>query len=576
MDPFRPTAYFRHAREEVLAEVPLTARTVLDVGCGAGVLGERLRTRQPCEVWGIECDPDAAREALGRLDRVIEAHIQDAAAALPAAYFDTLIAADVLEHLDNPWAALRSLARSLTPNATVVLSLPNVQYYRIIQALQRGRFTYVPAGILDQTHLRFFTRASVLELVRRTGFTTERVVPLYGKRRERRAAQRRSPPPGVPVGTDVAVEDFYPTQFIVVARAGVPPPDTSTIRVSIIMLTFNQLELTRQAITSLRRVTRQPYELIVVDNGSTDGTPAYLDDLAHDGVRVVKNAENRGVAAGWNQGLRVATGDCLMVVNNDIVVAGDWLERMVQLAYTIPGCGLVGCRVSAASGAQALAPDYQDLRDFPLFARRYAELADGSWFELARVVAVAMLWRRDVYERVGEFDEQFSPANFEDDDYSLRTLLAGYRNVVANDVFIHHVGSASHGAIASSVLAAAGKANRHHFLTKWGPLATPIIAPRFGGYDEHVALLSPEQYALPAWAVPEVRPRALAQHLAKVGRHLGRYGWRAESLAAFRRSLRAAVSVRGVTGFLWNARPRLRPRPRAVPHVDEPRGGGLR
>jgi GT2 family glycosyltransferase/2-polyprenyl-3-methyl-5-hydroxy-6-metoxy-1,4-benzoquinol methylase len=552
MGTLQLTRYFRHPRPEVLEEVPVTARVILDIGCGTGLLGERLRQRQPCEVWGIECDPDAAREARDRLDRVIETTLLAAVPALPSAYFDTLIAADILEHLADPLAALRALAPSLAPQATILISVPNVAYHNVIRNLLEARFTYVPEGILDHAHLRFFTRASILELARRAGFATERVIPLCG-RRERRAVQHGVPPANLPVARDRPLEDFYASQFLLVARADTPPPDTSKIRVSIVVLTLNRLDVTQQAIASLRASTRQPYELIVVDNGSTDGTPAYLDQVAHEGVRVIHNTENRGVAAGWNQGLRIATGDCLMVLNNDVVVADDWLERMTRAAYAIPGAGLVGCRFSAGSGPQELLPDYTDINDFPLFARRYAELTDGCWFELPRIVAVAMLWRRDVYERLGEFDEQFHPASFEDDDYSLRSLQAGYRNIVANDVFIHHVGSASH---VKARVQGMGKRNGRRFLTKWGPVAAPVLALRFARYDEHITLMAPEQYVLPGWAIPTVPPRAVARYLAKVGRRLGRYGWRAQSLQAFRRSLRTAVTVAGVAGFVWNARPR--------------------
>jgi GT2 family glycosyltransferase len=333
------------------------------------------------------------------------------------------------------------------------------------------------------------------------------------------------------------------------------PPDTSKVRVSIVMLTYNRLHVTKQAVASVRARTRQPYELIIVDNGSTDNTPAYLDQLEREGVRVLRNADNRGVAAGWNQGLRVATGDCLMVLNNDVVVAGDWLERMTRAAYAIPRAGLIGCRFNSGGGAQVLVPNHEDMGDVTQFVRHYAELADRSWFELPRIVGVAMLWRRDVYERLGEFDEQFQPAGFEDDDYSMRALQAGYRNIVANDVFIHHLGSASHPTIAASVKAI-GKQNGRRFLTKWGPAGAPVLALRFARYEEHVALLAPGQYALPAGAVPDLPPRVLARYLAKVGRRFGRYGWRAESLDAFRRSLRATITLGAVAGFIWNARPR--------------------
>ncbi len=551
MDPIRLTQYFRHSRDDVLDEVPDTAKVILDVGCGTGVVGARLRQRQACEVWGIESDPDAAGAARAVLDRVIETPVEAAAAVLPAGHFDTLIAADVLEHLPDPWGTLRVLARCLAPAATVLISLPNLQHHDVVRDLLRGRFTYVPAGILDLSHLRFFTRQSAIDLARIAGLTVERVTPIYATSRDRRAVRRRRPPPDLPPSPDVPLGDFYAQQFLIVARGGETPRDTSRVRVSIVMLTWNRVEVTRQAIDSLRASTRQPYELIVVDNGSTDGTPAYLDRLAREGVRVVRNSVNRGVAAGWNQGLRLATGDCLMVLNNDVLVAGDWLERMTRTAYQVPRAGLVGCRATAVGGPQLLTPDYADPADFPLFARRYATLAEGSWFELPRVVAVAMLWRREVYERVGEFDERFTPASFEDDDYSLRALKAGHRNLIANDVFIHHLGSASHAAnsIEPRVVQ---EENRDRFLKKWGAAAAPIIAARWADYDEHLALLAPDQFALPGWAVDDLPPRAVARHLARVGRRLARYGWRTEAWSAYRESLRRAITLRGVAGFLRN------------------------
>lgn len=552
--PLGLTGYFRHGRRQVLDLVPETARAVLDVGCGAGVLGQQLRERQGCEVWGIEYDRDAAQEARQRLDRVVEAPALEAAAALPRAHFDTLIAADVLEHLPDPLAALRALMPSLAAGATVVISLPNVQHHSVVRDLLRGQFTYRPSGILDHTHLRFFTRASVVDLVRRAGLVVERVVPLYTSGRDRRAARRGQPPAGIAIADGMAPADFYATQFYVVARCATPPPDTAGVRVSIVMLTYNRLDVTQPAIESLRAHTRQPYELIIVDNGSTDGTHDYLAVLERDGVRVLRNATNRGIAAGWNQGLRAATGECLMVLNNDVLVAGDWLERMVRAAYSIPRAGLVGCRASSISGPQLLLPDYQDTADFPLFARRYAELADGTWFEIPRVVAVAMLWRREVYERLGEFDERFGP-NLEDDDYSLSALAAGYRNVIANDVFLHHVGSASHPR-ERAVLGEIGRRNRERFIAKWGPAGAPIVATRVLRFEHHVALLEPEQYVLPAWAVPVMPRRALARQLARAGRRIGRHGWHREARTAFRRSLSARVTLGGLAGLLWHTVPR--------------------
>ncbi|HEU4401512.1 MAG TPA: hypothetical protein VFT43_05350, partial [Candidatus Polarisedimenticolia bacterium] len=181
-----------------------------------------------------------------------------------------------------------------------------------------------------------------------------------------------------------------------------------------------------------------------------------------------------------------------------------------------------------------------------------------------RIVAVAMLWRRELYDRLGVFDERFSPANYEDDDYSLRALTSGYRNIVANDVYIHHVGSASHAANGLPQKALQEE-NRRRLVGKWGADAAPVIAARWADYEAHVALLAPDQFALPGWAVPEVPPRDLARHLARVGRRLVRLGWRTEAQKIFRRSLRTALTVQGLAGLAWSVSPGRHHAPAARP-----------
>ena len=324
--------------------------------------------------------------------------------------------------------------------------------------------------------------------------------------------------------------------------------DHSRKLVSIVMLTFNRLALTRRAIASLRASTRQPYELIVVDNGSTDDTPAFLAALEGEGARVVRNPVNRGVAAGWNQGLRLANGDCLMVLNNDVVLTGDWLERMTRAAYDVPRAGLVGCRTNVAGGPQALLTGGEDPAGLPFFAHRHAALADRSWFELPRLVAVALLWRRETFDRLGEFDERFTPASYEDDDYSLRSLQAGYRNIVANDAFIDHVGSASH--LPNGIdFAEIRLANCRRFIEKWGDAAPRLLAAGWATFEEHAALLRPDQHALPPGLRPDWPPVARARCLARVGRRCARIGWHLQAREAFLRSLRERVTLRGLAGL---------------------------
>lgn len=174
-----PTGYFDHPRPEVAALVPAEARNVVDVGCGGGALGASLKRARPgIAVRGVEPTDRAAGRARKLLDDVMVGRAEDEP---PASWPrpDCVIFADVLEHLVDPWAALRCWHERLAPGGHLVVSLPNVQHASILDGLVRGEFNYEDAGILDRTHLRFFTAKSARELLEGAGFEielTERVV----------------------------------------------------------------------------------------------------------------------------------------------------------------------------------------------------------------------------------------------------------------------------------------------------------------------------------------------------------------------------------------------------------------
>ena len=169
----RAAAYER-ARPEILEHVPRTARKVLDLGCATGTTGAALKRRQPVEVVGIELEPDYAREAATRLDHVIVGDAERPPAGIGG--FDTLIAADILEHLRDPWRALRAYARLLTPGATAIVSLPNVGHWSTYANLARGSWPRRPEGIFDATHLRWFTLKDATGLLEQAGLTPHTVV----------------------------------------------------------------------------------------------------------------------------------------------------------------------------------------------------------------------------------------------------------------------------------------------------------------------------------------------------------------------------------------------------------------
>jgi len=183
-------AYYDHPRPEVVALVPDAARHVVDVGCASGALGNALKTARPhVQVRGIEPVAEVAELAGQRLDDVLVGHAEDPMPEhWPAP--DCVIFADVLEHLVDPWMVLRSWKERLASGGTVVASIPNVAHHSVVRGLVRGRFDYVDAGILDRTHLRFFTRKTVFELFERAGLTPLRVERIVDEGRMKKTVQR--------------------------------------------------------------------------------------------------------------------------------------------------------------------------------------------------------------------------------------------------------------------------------------------------------------------------------------------------------------------------------------------------
>jgi SAM-dependent methyltransferase len=165
-------SYFEHTRPELRALVPIGARRVLDVGCGGGALGAALKAERPgCEVVGLEGFPEAAARARGRLDDVLCLDL-DSLEALPpdAGKFDAMVFGDVLEHLLDPLRLLRTLLPALADGGVLVLSIPNVKHWTVLYPLLvKDRWTYEDAGLLDRTHVHFFTGATAAQMLRSLG-----------------------------------------------------------------------------------------------------------------------------------------------------------------------------------------------------------------------------------------------------------------------------------------------------------------------------------------------------------------------------------------------------------------------
>jgi 2-polyprenyl-3-methyl-5-hydroxy-6-metoxy-1,4-benzoquinol methylase len=170
-------SYFTHARPEMQPFVPEAASRVLDIGCGAGAFGAALKELRPhLTVTGVEIDPEAAESARSRLDLVLTGDAESALPRLQGQSFDAIVLNDVLEHVVDPEELLRQLSSLIARGGCVVASIPNVREFFTVKDLAlRGRWEYADEGILDRTHLRFFTRSSIAGLFERGGFSVERV-----------------------------------------------------------------------------------------------------------------------------------------------------------------------------------------------------------------------------------------------------------------------------------------------------------------------------------------------------------------------------------------------------------------
>lgn len=164
--------YYGTHRTEMLRYIPAKAQRILEVGCGVGNFCLQLK-RNHCEVWGLEINSEAAEEASKVCDRVLVGSFEDQFQFLPNHYFDCVVFNDVLEHLYDPWTTIAQVKHLLKNDGVLVSSIPNFRYIGnlITEILIDKNFEYKPeGGILDDTHLRFFTSKSILNMFRRAGY----------------------------------------------------------------------------------------------------------------------------------------------------------------------------------------------------------------------------------------------------------------------------------------------------------------------------------------------------------------------------------------------------------------------
>ena len=224
--------------------------------------------------------------------------------------------------------------------------------------------------------------------------------------------------------------------------------------VSIVVAVFNQIEHTRRCFDGLSAERSAGARLIVVDNGSTDGTAEFL--AGQSDVLTIQNAENTGCARAWNQGVSKAKGDWLVVLNNDVVLTDGWLEGLLEFARE--------------KSVDIVCPALREGElnyDLPAHARGFV----SRMRDVARPGAahgVCFLVRRSVFETIGLFDENFKFGVFEDTDFFLRAKQASFSTAITGAAFIHHFKSVTQSAMIKDGVPPYEEGNRVYFRKKWG------------------------------------------------------------------------------------------------------------
>lgn len=230
---------------------------------------------------------------------------------------------------------------------------------------------------------------------------------------------------------------------------------------SIIIPVFNQLHFTKSCIDSLLADPARPsYEIIVINNASTDGTYEYLEAKAkdlqstHDQLRIIHNKQNLGVAAAWNQGLQTSQGEMIGILNNDIIVSPGWL-RSLFWAMDFYDLGLVSPFVAVG----------QLNYDFP---QRASAFTKRNWTKLwYDTDFCCVVLKRATFIQAGKFDERYLVGGYEDTDYNFRMKQLGIKFGISGAAFIHHFGSQTLGEFKRRGDKHVAH-NKQHFIEKWG------------------------------------------------------------------------------------------------------------
>jgi len=251
-------------------------------------------------------------------------------------------------------------------------------------------------------------------------------------------------------------------------------------KVSVIILTYNNLAFNRQCVQSVFKKTAYPnFEVIIVDNMSTDGTREYLQELDKKGIgnlKIILNDENKGFAGGNNVGISAAKGDYVLLLNNDTIVTRGWMTSLVKHIENNSVIGMCGPVTNAIGNEAKVKVRYKNIIGLNEFAYNYTWEHIGKEWKDPKVLAFfCILIKRDVIEKCGLLDTSYKVGMFEDDDYAEAVKRVGYNLTIAEDSFVHHFGGATFKKIQDKKYKEIFDSNKKSFEKKWNKKWVPHV-----------------------------------------------------------------------------------------------------
>jgi SAM-dependent methyltransferase len=303
----QPDCYHDGFNERLFVAVPSRAKRILELGCAGGRLGHELKLRDPSRyVAGVERDPEAAQIAGERLDDIFVLDVQVDIPPIEPGSLDCILFGDVLEHLIDPEDTLRRYRDLLSDDGLVLVSLPNTQHFSVIKSLLRGDFMYQPAGLLDATHLRFFTYMSFAKLMLDAGFLPKienRIRSGEGEQFVQAAAPLLT---HCRVHPDTALEPIDTYQYIISGcKLPAAPAGFATAPITFVACVNDDDQLESNLLRSPCLDPGTPHEILLMRRQTS-------------------------AAEGFNNALEKARHDLVVFVQQDIYLPRGWDSRFLQ------------------------------------------------------------------------------------------------------------------------------------------------------------------------------------------------------------------------------------------------------